>query len=409
MLETRLSGISHSALIQEFGANNIRILTETPKFSGEELILQSLLRIIQQPSEEISRIELLKRVLLDHLSECLKLESYRSNLDRLLEQVQQRIRRPIPGDTLPKVIIFTSFIQTGAEIVRYLSGTFGSGTVASHQLGMKRSDVEKNLDGFKNDPNCFILVCDSSGEEGRNFQFVNGMIHFDLPWSPNRLEQRIGRIDRIGRPLNVQITVFAGSDLEDSPHAAWYQLLKDGFGIFHQSIASLQFYVDEKLPELETVLFQSGASGLLEKLDSIREGIAGEQVKISEQIVNHATAYYGDEFGQEQERRQEIRDRIRDGTQRIVFTSPESLMNSLAPALYEAAQSEMLRYFVIDEAHIVEQWGDEFRPAFQELPGLRRDLLRWTSFTTLLLTATLTESCLDTPWKFYLGNPALFK
>ena len=52
VLETRLSGISHSALIEEFGANLIRILTETPKFSGEELILQSLLRIIQQPSEE---------------------------------------------------------------------------------------------------------------------------------------------------------------------------------------------------------------------------------------------------------------------------------------------------------------------------------------------------------------------
>ncbi len=283
VVEVRLNSISHASIIQEFGIDSARILTETPKFSGEAEILQSLLQITQEPSEEGDRIELLKIVLLSHLSECLKLQSYRSNLDRLLEQVQQRIRRPIPGDTLPKVIIFTSFIQTGAEIVRCLSGTFGSGTVASHQLGMKRSDVEKNLDGFKKDPNCFILVCDASGEEGRNFQFVNWMINFDLPWSPNRLEQRIGRIDRIGRPLNVQFTVFAGSDLEDSPHSAWYEFLKDGFGIFHQSIASLQFYVDEKLPELETGLFQSGASGLLEKLDSIREGIAEEQVKISEQ------------------------------------------------------------------------------------------------------------------------------
>ena len=68
----------------------------------------------------------------------------------------------------------------------------------------------------------------------------------------------------------------------------------------------------------------------------------------------------------------------------------------------------MLRYFVIDEAHIVEQWGDEFRPAFQELPGLRRDLLRWTSFTTLLLTATLTESCLDT-LEILFGKPGHFQ
>jgi ATP-dependent DNA helicase RecQ len=68
----------------------------------------------------------------------------------------------------------------------------------------------------------------------------------------------------------------------------------------------------------------------------------------------------------------------------------------------------MLRYFVIDEAHIVEQWGDEFRPAFQELPGLRRDLLRLTSFTTLLLTATLTESCLDTLETLF-GKPGPFQ
>jgi ATP-dependent DNA helicase RecQ len=136
--------------------------------------------------------------------------------------------------------------------------------------------------------------------------------------------------------------------------------------------------------------------------------LAIDQERALKPFVNHATAYYGDEFGQEQERRQEIRDRIRNGTQRIVFTSPESLMNSLAPALYKAAKSEMLRYFVIDEAHIVEQWGDEFRPAFQELPGLRIDLLRWTSFTTLLLTATLTESCLDT-LEILFGKPGPFQ
>ena len=283
LVAVRLNSISHAGIIQEFGIDSDRILTETPKFSGEAEILESLLQIIQEPSEEGDRIELLKTVIIYYLSECFKLQSYRSNPNKLLAQVQQRIRRPIPGDTLPKVVIFTSFCKTGAEIFGYLSDTFGQGTVVSHQLGLERSLVEKNLERFKNDPKCFILVCDSSGEEGRNFQFVNWMINFDIPWSPNRLEQRIGRIDRIGRPMKVQFTVFAGADLDDSPHSAWYELLKDGFGIFRQSIASLQFYVEEKLPELEAVLFNSGAIGLLEKIESIRQGIAEEQVKISEQ------------------------------------------------------------------------------------------------------------------------------
>lgn len=136
--------------------------------------------------------------------------------------------------------------------------------------------------------------------------------------------------------------------------------------------------------------------------------LAIDQERALKPFVNHPTAYYGDESEEGQQRRQGIRDRLRNGTQRIVFTSPESLMNSLAPALYEAARLNRLRYFVIDEAHIVEQWGDDFRPAFQELPGLRRDLLRLTSFTTLLLTATLTESCLDTLETLF-GKPGPFQ
>jgi RecQ family ATP-dependent DNA helicase len=124
--------------------------------------------------------------------------------------------------------------------------------------------------------------------------------------------------------------------------------------------------------------------------------LAIDQERALKSFVHHATAYYSDDSVEGKERREGIRDRIRAGTQRIIFTSPESLMDSLAPALYEAAKRGILRYFIIDEAHMVEQWGDDFRPAFQEIPGLRRDLLRLSSFNTLLLTATLTESCLDT-------------
>ncbi|PAX60543.1 protein DpdF [Brunnivagina elsteri] len=124
--------------------------------------------------------------------------------------------------------------------------------------------------------------------------------------------------------------------------------------------------------------------------------LAIDQERALKPLIEHPTAYYSDDSVEGKEKNKGIRDRIRNGTQRIVFTSPESLMNSLASSLYEASKSGMLKYFIIDEAHMVEQWGDDFRPAFQEIPGLRKDLLRLNSFTTLLLTATLTESCLDT-------------
>ena len=130
--------------------------------------------------------------------------------------------------------------------------------------------------------------------------------------------------------------------------------------------------------------------------------------------TNIATAYYSDTSIEGQERREEIRDRIRQGTQPIVFTSPEGLIESLSFSVYEAARQGSLRYLVIDEAHIVEQWGDEFRPEFQELAGFRRSLLRvcrdnkLPGFPTLLLTATVTESCLDTLETLF-GEPGPFE
>ncbi|MBO3457750.1 DEAD/DEAH box helicase [Aetokthonos hydrillicola Thurmond2011] len=136
--------------------------------------------------------------------------------------------------------------------------------------------------------------------------------------------------------------------------------------------------------------------------------LAIDQERALRPLIKHDTAYYSDKSLQGHNKREEIRRRIRAGTQRIIFTSPESLIESLASSLYEAANLGLLRYFIIDEAHIVEQWGDDFRTAFQELSGIRRDLLRRTPFTTLLLTATLTASCLDTLETLF-GSPGEFQ
>lgn len=110
-------------------------------------------------------------------------------------------------------------------------------------------------------------------------------------------------------------------------------------------------------------------------------------------------AWFG---GMSEEDRSEIRRRMHDGTQRILFTSPEALTTSLLRTVFEVAHNGMLRYLVIDEAHLITQWGDEFRPAFQALAGLRNSLLRKVTeekvepFRTLLLSATFTPETTDT-------------
>ena len=100
--------------------------------------------------------------------------------------------------------------------------------------------------------------------------------------------------------------------------------------------------------------------------------------------------------------RQEIRERIRDGTQRIVFVGPELATRALPHALHIAAGAGHLRLFVVDEAHLIDEWGTEFRPEFQLLAGLRASLARESErngqpvFRTLLMTATLNDHGLAT-------------
>lgn len=90
-----------------------------------------------------------------------------------------------------------------------------------------------------------------------------------------------------------------------------------------------------------------------------------------------------------------IRHRVLQGMQRVLVTSPESLTRALRQTMMDAASVGRLGGFVIDEAHLVTQWGRFFRPEFRTLSDLRRDLLEAAGRgghirpVTLLLSATL--------------------
>ena len=66
---------------------------------------------------------------------------------------------------------------------------------------------------------------------------------------------------------------------------------------------------------------------------------------------------------------------IRDGSVPIVFASPEAIMGPLRGPLFDAARQGRLKLFAVDEAHVIAQWGQEFRPEFQSIAGLRDALL----------------------------------
>jgi hypothetical protein len=137
--------------------------------------------------------------------------------------------------------------------------------------------------------------------------------------------------------------------------------------------------------------------------------LAIDQERAVRHLVDHPTAYYAATSEAANERNRQIVRRIREGSQRVVFTSPEACLTGLASSLEAATDTGLLRCLAIDECHMVAQWGDGFRPAFQQLAGLRRSLLRraHVPFQTLLLSATVTQSCLDT-LRSAFGGPGDF-
>jgi superfamily II DNA or RNA helicase len=94
-----------------------------------------------------------------------------------------------------------------------------------------------------------------------------------------------------------------------------------------------------------------------------------------------------------------IKTAIRQGRQGVLFCSPEAVTGALLPSLYDAARAGLLDYLIVDEAHLLSQWGDAFRPAFQMIAGVRRGLLRacrHQPFRTILMSATLTPDAIAT-------------
>jgi ATP-dependent helicase HepA len=259
VVEARLRPENITSAAAEFAGPDLTHLRDTRLFPGERDVLEGILSILRSPAEDGDRIDLLRQSL--------------------------EYSREVPrgGRLAPKCVVFTSHSLVCREILRQLRSAFGEGVVAGYHSGMSRPEVEAALTRFRTDSNCFVLVCDRAGEEGRNLQFAERIVHFDLPLDLNRMEQRIGRLDRIGRRMPVKSTIFVGPVVEYSLFGAWYKLLDQGFRVFDRSIASLQFFVEEQLSSLNQVLFRQGASGLIANIQKIRAGITEEQQRLSEQ------------------------------------------------------------------------------------------------------------------------------
>ncbi|MEW6448801.1 MAG: SNF2-related protein [Bacillota bacterium] len=123
-----------------------------------------------------------------------------------------------------KVLVYVQFIETQQYLYEFLSGKFKV-VLFNGRMDSKTKDLA--VAKFRDEAD--VLISTEAGGEGRNLQFCNIIVNFDLPWNPMKIEQRIGRVDRIGQTKDVLIYNFA---LEGTIEARILQVLQNRIRIF---------------------------------------------------------------------------------------------------------------------------------------------------------------------------------
>lgn len=120
--------------------------------------------------------------------------------DELSRILQDDPRMRETGGRLRKLIIFSEHRDTLHYLQRKISGVLGNpDSIVTIHGGTHRDERRKLQALFRSDPEVRVLVATDAAGEGVNLQNANLMVNYDLPWNPNRLEQRFGRIHRIGQ------------------------------------------------------------------------------------------------------------------------------------------------------------------------------------------------------------------
>jgi len=209
--------------------NLLDLAEKTPLFEGEVAALEGILNLEERLG--FARANRLKRL---------------CNIVRDVCGLDERITR---------LAFFSTSPAYADDLFEKLLKTFGEKVVTRH------STLDNEWESQWKRPGVQFLVCDWTAEQGLNLQGGNTcLIHMDLPVSPNRLEQRIGRLDRfgVGNPV-ISVVLHAGG----CPFAeAWKKCLDEGWNVFSNSIAALQYVVVEEMGALTHQLLHEGSDAI---------------------------------------------------------------------------------------------------------------------------------------------------
>jgi len=185
------------------------------------------------------------------------------------------------GTPRVQVVIFCDAVTTADALTGAIVANIrGMTQVVRHSVG------DESWREFLKNPSRFrVLVCDARAEEGLNLHGGHKVaLHFDLPATPNRIEQRLGRLDRYGTGESVRS--LAPACESDPNEFAWVSCLDEGLRVFSSSISSLQYVVEKTLRSAVDDWCNEGVTGLLrwkDRLSGPKGVVALEQRRIDQQ------------------------------------------------------------------------------------------------------------------------------
>lgn len=191
----------------------------------------------------------------------------------------------LAADPQEKLLVFTQFIETQMFLADLLRNRGIRVSVFNGR--MKPDDKEAAVYAFRTEHQ--VLISTEAGGEGRNLQFCHLMINYDLPWNPMKIEQRIGRIDRIGQTRPIQIWNLATNRTVES---RILDVLQHRINVFEQSVGSLDPILGEVEAQIRAIVMSGDFSGfpllerkLQEKVNAARE----KERKLSDFVLDRAS------------------------------------------------------------------------------------------------------------------------
>jgi ERCC4-related helicase len=180
----------------------------------------------------------------------------------LLERVQtdsktiklvEELHKLFSDDRDAKVLIFTQFRET-QEMLREVLEASGSGVNVFHgQLDVRQKDQAINR--FREATGPQILISTEAGGEGRNLQFCHLLVNYDLPWNPMKVEQRIGRVDRIGQDHPVSVfNLYVEGTIEERV----LDVLEHRIKLFNEAIGGLEPIIGDIEADIRKALRLAG-------------------------------------------------------------------------------------------------------------------------------------------------------